>query len=76
MEGGSWLSLGHSCQSEAASKPATTVNGFSLMQDLGTFPGKLVPAACLDHPCDVGGEDEVSQICNQAVQRSEILHVI
>lgn len=49
--------------------------------DLGTFPGKLVPAAFLDHPCDVEGDDEVSQTCEiwggkQAVQKSEIIHVI
>lgn len=49
MEGGSWLSHGDSYQSEAASKLIAIINGFSLMQglDLGTFPGKLLPAAFL-----------------------------
>lgn len=65
MEGVPWLSLGDSYQSEAASKLIASVNSFGLVQGLylGIFPGKLVPAAFLDHPCDVGGEDEVLQTC-------------
>lgn len=45
------------------------------------IPWEIIAAAFLHHPCDVGGEDEVSQTCgiwgdNQILQRSEIRNVI
>lgn len=84
VEGRSWFSHGDSYQSETGSKLISIVNGFSIIWglDLGTPIWKSLPVSFLDHR--VMQEEKMSYYTylssemegNQAVQRSEIIHVI